>query len=81
MYGEAFADVRKNTLYQIHFGAVYSRETCGWSLNPDTVRRSVEKQLKELRTDYSDYGSIHCPDEFPDWETYRKNGVYDYILR
>ena len=68
-------------LYQIHFGADYSKGTYGWSLNLDTVKRSIEKQLKELRTDYIDYGFIHCQDEFSDWETYRKNGVYDYILK
>ena len=81
MYGEAFADVRKNILYQIHFGADYSKGTYGWSLNLETIKQSVDRQLKELRTDYIDYGFIHCQDEFSDWETYQKNGVYDYILR
>ena len=61
MYGEAFADVRKNILYQIHFGADYSKGTYGWSLNLDTVKRSIEKQLKELRTDYIDYGVYPLP--------------------
>ena len=70
MYGEAFKDVRISILYQIHFGADYSKGTYGWSLNLDTVKRSIEKQLKELRTDYIDYGFIHCQDEFSDWETY-----------
>ena len=81
MFGEAFADVRKSILYQIHFGADYSGGSYGWTLNLDTVRRSVEKQLKDLRTDYIDYGFIHCQDEFSDWETYRKNGIYDFILK
>ncbi len=81
MYGEAFADVRKHILYQIHFGADYSKGSYGWSLNLETIKRSVDKQLKELRTDYIDYGFIHCQDEFSDWETYRKNGVYDWIQR
>ena len=81
MYGEAFADVRKNILYQIHFGADYSSGTYGWSLKLETIKCSIDKQLKELRTDYIDYGFIHCQDEVSDWETYRKNGVYDYILR
>ena len=69
MYGEAFADVRKSILYQIHFGADYSRGTYGWSLDLDVIKRSVEKQLTELRTDYIDYGFIHCQDELSDWET------------
>ena len=80
IYGEALQDLRKDVFFQIHFGADYSKGTYGWSLDPDVIKRSVEKQLKELRTDYIDYGFIHCQDEISDWETYLKNGVYDYIL-
>ena len=47
MYGEAFKDVRNNIFYQIHFGADYSRGTYGWTLNLDTVKRSIDKQLNE----------------------------------
>jgi predicted aldo/keto reductase-like oxidoreductase len=39
----------------------------------------VDWQLRELKTDYIDYGFIHCQDEQKDWETYRKNGIYRYI--
>ena len=80
IWGEALSEFRKILYYQIHFGADYTAGTYGWSLDLDTIRRSVEKQLKELRTDYIDYGFIHCQDEVSDWETYLKNGVYDYIL-
>lgn len=81
IYGEALHDLRKGILFQIHFGADYTKGTYGWSLNLDTIKRSVEKQLRELRTDYIDYGFIHCQDEVSDWETYLKNGIYDYILQ
>ncbi len=81
LYGEAFAGVRGSLLYQIHFGADYSRGTYGWSLDLETIKRSVDLQLRALRTDYIDYGFIHCQDEMSDWETYQKNGVYAYILR
>ncbi len=79
LWGEALGDVRKNVFYQIHFGADYSQGTYGWSLKLDTVKRSVAWQLDKLKTDYIDYGFIHCQDEEADWETYRRNGVYDYI--
>ena len=36
--------------------------------------------LEQLHTDYIDYGFIHCQDEFSDWETYQKNGIFDMIL-
>ena len=81
IYGEALHDCRKDVFFQIHFGADYAKGTYGWSLRLDTIRRSVEKQLKELRTDYIDYGFIHCLDGISDWETYEKNGVYRYILQ
>ena len=80
IWGEALSPVRDSVLYQIHFGADYSKGTYGWSLKLDDVKRSIEWQLKELKTDNIDYGFIHCQDEISDWETYRKNGVYDFIL-
>ncbi len=81
IYGEAFKEVRKNIFFQIHFGADYTNGTYGWSLDLDTVKRSIDWQLKNLKTDYIDYGFIHCQDEVSDWQTYRKNGIYDYILK
>ncbi len=80
MYGEAFRDIRKDIFFQIHFGADYTKGEYEWSLDLDTIKRSVDKQLRELKTDYIDYGFIHCQDEISDWETYLKNGVYDHIL-
>ena len=80
-FGKALADVRDKVLYQIHFGAVYGEgRSYSWTTDLDTVRRSVDWQLKELKTDYIDYGFIHCLDETADWEKYQKNGVLDYLL-
>ncbi|MBQ1476975.1 MAG: aldo/keto reductase [Erysipelotrichaceae bacterium] len=80
LYGEAFKDVREKIFYQIHFGAEYSKGEYGWTLDLDTIKESVRWMLETLETDYIDYGFIHCQDEVNDWETYKKNGVYDYIL-
>ena len=79
MWREALADVRKNVLYQVHFGADYSKGEYGWTLDLETVKRSVDWMLKALGTDTIDYGMIHCQDELSDWETYQKNGVYDFL--
>lgn len=81
IFGDALSDVRKNIHYQLHFGADYSKGEYGWSLELDNVKRSVDKELTELKTDYIDYGFIHCLDELADWETYKDNGVYEYILK
>lgn len=80
IFGEALADVRKNVFYQIHFGANYTQEEYSWTLDLDIVKRSLEYQLKELKTDYIDYGFIHCLDEVADWEQYQKCGIFDYLL-
>ena len=79
-FGEALSDVRDQVMYQIHFGADYSNVTYGWSLDLDTVKRSVDRQLKELKTDYINYGFIHCQDESSDWKTYQENGILKYLL-
>ena len=80
IFGEALKGMRKEVFYQIHFGAEYSQGVYGWSLDLDTVKRSVDQQLTELKTDYIDYGFIHCLDEISDWKTYREHGILDYIL-
>ncbi len=79
IWGAALSAVRKNVLFQIHFGADYSKGGYGWSLELDNVKRSVDWQLGQLKTDYIDYGFIHCQDARSDWETYQKNGVYAYL--
>ena len=79
-FGEALSDVRDQVLYQIHFGADYSNITYGWTLDLDTVKRSVDAQLKALKTDYINYGFIHCQDESSDWKAYRKNGILAFLL-
>lgn len=42
-FGEALSDVRDEVMYQIHFGADYSKVTYGWTLDLDAVKRSVDK--------------------------------------
>ena len=80
MAGKALHDVRDQVFYQIHFGADYHAGEYGWSLDLDTIKESVQQMLEDLQTDYIDYGFIHCQDELSDWETYKKNGVYAYLL-
>lgn len=44
------------------------------------MKRQVDWQLRELKTDYIDFGFIHCLDSEDDWDQYQKNGVLDYLL-
>lgn len=79
-FGEALSGVRKEVMYQVHFGANYATGTYGWSTDSDTIKRSVAWQLEQLKTDYIDYGFIHCIDELSDWQAYQKNGALDYLM-
>lgn len=79
-YGKAFADVRKEMLYQVHFGANYETGEYGWTTDLDTVQKQVDRMLAELKTDYIDYGFIHCLDAASDWQSYQQNGVLEYLL-
>ena len=79
-YGRALADCRKNVYFQIHFGADYTKGTYGWTTNLDTVKRSVAWQLDALKTDYIDFGFIHCIDEAADLRKVQESGIVEYIL-
>jgi len=79
-YGEALSGVRKDVFYQIHFGADYDDGIYGWTTDPDKIRHNIDKVLKCLKTDYIDYGFIHCMDEVKDWERYQRNGSLDFLL-
>ena len=80
-FGAALGDVRKNVMYQVHFGADYHAGTYGWTTDAEAIKRSIDWQLTWLRTDYIDYGFIHCIDELSDWEEYQDNGAYAYLLQ
>lgn len=79
-FGKALGSVRDHVFYQIHFGANYLTGTYGWTTDAQTIRRSIDRQLKELKTDYIDYGFIHCLDEISDWQEYQQNGAYALLL-
>ncbi len=78
-YGKALKGIRENVYLQVHFGADYTSGEYGWTTNIQEIKKSVEWQLEKLQTDYIDFGYIHCMDEESDFETYKKNGVIDYI--
>lgn len=78
-FGKAFEDIREKVMYQIHFGANYLEGTYGWTTSIETIKKSVAWQLEQLKTNYIDYGFIHCLDEESDWNQYINNGVLDYI--
>ncbi len=79
-YGNAFSNSRREMLYQVHFGANYETGEYGWTTNLEKIKQQIDWMLHSLKTDYVDYGFIHCLDAARDWNNYRKNGVLEYLL-
>ena len=79
--GRAIAGRRDKVYLQLHFGADYSSGKYGWTTDPDAIKRSVAWQLKQLGTDYIDFGFIHCLDEESDLRDFEQGGTLEYMLR
>lgn len=80
-YGKALQGIRDRVHLQVHFGADYTSGEYGWTTDLSQIKKSVAWQLEKLRTDYIDFGFIHCIDEEKDFEAYVQHGVLDYILQ
>ena len=80
-YGNVLSKVRDQVYYQIHFGADYTTGVYGWTTDLERIKRSVDWQLRELKTDHIDFGFLHCIDEASDLERIEQNGIIDYILQ
>ena len=79
-YGKALQGRRKEAMLQVHFGADYTTGAYGWTTDLETVKKSIEWQLERLKTDYIDFGFMHCLDEESDLIAYEKNGILDYLM-
>lgn len=80
-FGRALAGQRKSVYFQIHFGANYQGGKYGWTTDLDDIQRSVDWQLGALKTDYIDFGFLHCIDEESDLEQVMSNGILEYIQK
>lgn len=78
-YGRVTQGCRDKVYFQVHFGADYRSGAYGWTLDLEQIKRSIDWQLKQLRTDYIDFGFIHCIDEAADLEKAVAQGTIDYI--
>lgn len=78
--GRAIQGNRENVYVQMHFGAVYNTKgDYGWSRDFDKIKHTVQWELKELNTDYIDFGFLHCVDEDEDFDKLVSIGVFDYL--
>ncbi len=79
-FGKAIQGHRNKVYIQMHFGAVYnSKGEYGWSRKFDEIKRTVDWELEALKTDYIDFGFLHCVDEDEDFDKLCEIGVFDYL--
>ena len=82
VYGQVIGQgYRDKVYYQVHFGADYRSGKYGWTLKLEQIKRSIDWQLANLKTDYIDFGFIHCIDELTDLEMAMKQGTIQYIQK
>ncbi len=80
-FGKAISGARSKVYFQLHFGAVYnSKGEYGWSRNLKTIQQTFARELELLKTDYIDFGFLHCVDEESDLTDLAQNGIIDYVL-
>lgn len=79
-FGRAIAGCRDKVFLQVHFGAVYDENgEYGWCRDFETIRETFLWELKALKTDYVDFGFLHCVDEMEDFDKLVAIGVLDYL--
>ena len=72
-FGRAIECNREKVYFQLHFGAIYkSSGEYGWSRNLQVIKDTFNWELKALKTDYVDFGFLHCIDEENDFENIKK---------
>lgn len=78
--GRAIKNFRDKVFLQVHFGAVYDEfGEYGWCRDFETIKKTFLWELKELQTDYVDFGFLHCVDEEEDFEKLCEIGLVDYL--
>ena len=78
--GRAIAGRREQVFLQVHFGAVYDENgEYGWCRDFETIKKTFLWELKQLGTDYVDFGFLHCVDTDEDFDKLIEIGVLDYI--
>ena len=72
---------RERAMLQIHIGAEYTTGKYGWTTDVTLAAREFEQRLSDLKTDYADFGFVHCIDEDADFDKVMNGGIWDYAQR
>lgn len=79
-FGRAIRDCREKVFFQMHFGASYNEKgEYAWTTDVEKMKETFEWQMKQLKTDYIDYGFVHCLDTVEDFEKVVAGGLLEYL--
>lgn len=79
-FARAIAGVRDKVHFQLHFGAVYNKQgEYGLSRNLSRIKETFEWEMSVMKTEYADFGFLHCVDEENDIKDIEQNGILDYV--
>lgn len=79
-FARAIAGVRDKVHFQLHFGAVYNKQgEYGLSRDLSRIKETFEWEMSVIKTDYADFGFLHCVDEENDIKDIEQNGILDYV--
>ena len=65
-FGNAVRGRRDRIYTQMHFGAAYPKGEYEFSRNEDIVKKSFDTVLEASGLEYTDFGYMHCIDEWDD---------------
>ena len=76
--------VRKGIENGINFfdlcAGVYNKQgEYGWSRDLSRIKETFEWEMSVIKTDYADFGFLHCVDEENDIKDIEQNGILDYV--
>ncbi len=80
-FGETIKErnCRDKVYFQLHFGAVYKNHKYGWSRDIKEIKNQIEAALKDMDTNYIDFGFLHCIDDEADYNEVMNNGIFAYL--
>lgn len=79
-FGNAIEHNRDKVYFQLHFGAVYKKSgEYGWSRSLKEIKSTFEWEMEKLKTDYADFGFLHCVDTDDDFYEMQDNGIWEFV--
>lgn len=79
-YGRAFQGMSRDAYYlQMHFGATYESGKYAWTRDLQKIKDAFGEQLRQLKTDYTDVGLVHCIDQGDDYADVMNSGLWEYM--